>query len=289
MYAAIDVGTNSVRLLVANIMDDRINPLYRGLKTTRLGEGVGKQHFLLEIAMLRTVKALEEFMDTLKAFQVKKIRAVATSAVREATNSHELVKKIQSLGLRLDVISGEEEAWLSYYGATSMFKEFFHPFVIDIGGGSTELIYCSSGGQIFNTSIGAGAVRCTEEGWSKEQIKSAFAPALEKVIFIPTKNLVGVGGTITTLAAIDQKLLSYDPKLIQGYTLTLARIQAIWHELSVLPLEQRRLVPGLQPNRADIILAGIEILLTIMTQLKVDTITVSESDLLEGIIFELGK
>lgn len=286
MFAAIDVGTNSVRLLVAEAKNRKINYVYKDIKTTRLGEGIQQTGELQENAIKRTVDALEEFQEIIKKFKVTKICAVATSAARDAVNGDKLIKKALEKGLELEIISGEKEALLSFKGATSDRQGISHQLVVDIGGGSTEIIYALDD-KVISASTQAGAVRCTEGNWTEEQIKKALQPVLKRVISLPEKNLIGVGGTITSLAAIDQKLEFYNPAFVHGYKLNFDRVSNIRRELAFLNLEQRKQIKGLHPSRADIIVAGIDILLIIMSELNQDHLIVSEKDLLDGIIFEL--
>jgi exopolyphosphatase/guanosine-5'-triphosphate,3'-diphosphate pyrophosphatase len=288
LLGAIDVGTNSVRLLIAKVENNKLVYAYKGLKTTRLGEGSSSNGLLQENAINRTIHALVEFLRVAKGFQVDRIRSVATSAARKALNKDVLLKKALSIGLKLEIISGEEEAWLSFKGATSTNQEIPYPLIIDIGGGSTEIIY-SLEGEIITSSTQVGAVSCTEKKWSQAQIAEAILPALETIQPLPEKNLIGVGGTITTLAAIAQQLQIYQPALIQGYKLDFDTIKSIRQQLASLSIEQRRLVPGLQPERADIILAGIDILLSIMANLSKRYIYVSERGILDGIILEMAS
>jgi len=163
-----------------------------------------------------------------------------------------------------------------------------HQVVIDIGGGSTEIIY-SDKDEIVSTSIKAGAVRCTEDTWTEGQIKKAFQSVIERISSLSERMLIGVGGTITSLASIAQELTTYDYRLIQGFKLKFAKVKSIRNRLAQLPLAKRRQIPGLQPSRADIIVAGTDILLTLMSGLEEEQILVSERDLLDGIILELAE
>ena len=287
MFGAIDVGTNSVRLLIAECENNKINYVYKDLKTTRLGEGL-QSNVLQEKAIDRTVQALEDFLKILDQFKITKVRAIATSAAREAINGDTLVKKALSRGLKIEIISGEEEAWLSFRGATSAWPGVPHQVVIDIGGGSTEIIY-SDKDEIVSTSIKAGAVRCTEDTWTEGQIRKAFQSVIERISSLSERMLIGVGGTITSLASIAQELTTYDYRLIQGFKLKFAKVKSIRNRLAQLPLAKRRQIPGLQPSRADIIVAGTDILLTLMSGLEEEQILVSERDLLDGIILELAE
>lgn len=285
MLGAIDIGTNSVRLLIGQRINGQVKPIRRHLTTTRLGQGLGEKGLLQEEAVKRTLEALAHYAQILQEYGVEKYRVVATSAAREAVNKELLLQGARKVGLEVEIISGAEEARLSYTGAISIHRHLKTPVVLDIGGGSTELIFCRQG-QLHLSSIEVGAVRCTEDFWSEEDLHKALEPAFK---MLPKENfsLVGVGGTITTLAAIDQKLALYDPRYIQGYVLTKEAVKAIESHLSALSLTERRQVPGLRPERADIILAGIKILRVILDQLPVAEVLISESDILDGIILSL--
>ncbi|MDS1030265.1 Ppx/GppA family phosphatase [Bacillota bacterium LX-D] len=288
MYGAIDIGTNSVRLLIGHFSNEFI-PIYRDIKITRLGEGVQETNLLKKEAIERTLDAVACFYNVLNKYNVDGYRIVATSAARDADNKELLLAGAEGRGIKVEIISGHEEGWLSYAGAVSSHKHLTNPVVIDIGGGSTEIIYLDNQNDLQKTSINVGAVRCTEGNWNDGQIIAALKPVLEELKNLQPLNLIGVGGTITTLAAIFQKLDIYDPKKVQGFILRAENIQKILCFLQKLTIKELQKVPGLNPQRADIIVAGTKIIANILQEIQAVSITVSESDLLEGIIMELQK
>jgi exopolyphosphatase/guanosine-5'-triphosphate,3'-diphosphate pyrophosphatase len=284
-YAAVDIGTNSCRLLIA----EKAQPwqtLYRGLVTTRIGEGVDSQGKISPAAVERTIKGLQELQELITRFQVEKMRVVGTSALREAANREEFVKRVgRELNWQVDIISGEEEAQLSYLGVRSGLLLDKPPLVVDIGGGSTEFMIENS--FPWYISLPIGAVRAAEADWSDAQILSLLAPLDQKSI-TPDFPLVVVGGTATTLAAMQLKLSVYDSRLIHGQSLTIDQIQYWRDHLAAMSLEERQKVIGLQPQRADIIVPGIRILALIMDQLGYEEMLISESDILDGVIAQLS-
>ena len=288
--AAVDVGTNSTRLLICETKGaQRPSELARRLLTTRIGEQMGSDQKLKEKPMLRTIEALAGYSRLCGELGVDRVRVVATSAVRDAANSRffkELVR--EKVGWELDIITGEREALLSYSGAIKgLGIKSPGALVIDIGGGSTEFIW--NPGAIVSRSFNVGAVRMTEGGHSEEEIKGLLEPVLGLIADYDPTAVIGVGGTATTLAAMDQQLKVYDAGLIHGYRLSLPRVGKILRCLKSLPLEERKQLPGLQPERADIIIAGVTILKIILQELgRKDNqeIIVSETDLLHGLIYE---
>ncbi|MDI9449506.1 MAG: Ppx/GppA family phosphatase [Pelotomaculaceae bacterium] len=285
LIAAIDIGTNSTRLLVVQKTGAGWKELARKLAGTRLGEGI-RRGVLPPSAMERTAEAVGLFYREALSLGAQRVVAAATSAVRDASNRAEFLSLVKlKAGLPVRVLSGEEEARLSYRGVISGLDiEPDSTVVVDVGGGSTELIWMQAG-RLHLVSVKAGAVRLTGAG-GRCGPAATLGPALVQVKRSKAGNLVGVGGTVTTLAAIDQKLVEYDPRLVHGYTLTAGRIKEILSMLSSLDLADRRRVPGLQPERADIILAGVEIVLAVMEGLAVNRLVVSESDILMGLIQE---
>ncbi|NPV74479.1 MAG: Ppx/GppA family phosphatase [Pelotomaculum sp.] len=284
--AAIDIGTNSVRLLVAERDGDRLKAVEAGLATTRLGEGIGSG-MLLPQAMERTVDAVEGFCRTAMHLQAGRITVAATSAVRDALNRDEFVQMVrQRTGLKVRILSGEEEAALTYRGVLAGLPvEPRATAVVDVGGGSTELIWPREGGLRL-VSVNVGAVRMTEAGMDVRKAAALLKPFLEEIKGMPVKCLVGVGGTVTTLAAVDQELAVYDPVRVHGYCLTAPKIEKILAKLEEMTVEERRRVPGLQPERADIIVAGVAIVKAVMEGTGAGRMLVSEYDILYGLVLE---
>ena len=281
--AVIDIGTNSTRLLVAACEEGSVREvLHRDLRTTRLGEGIEERRLRPE-AVARTLRVLEEYLERARSFGAERVVAAATSAVRDAANKGEFLRAAREVGLEVEVLSGEEEAYYSYLGAClGLALEPRGLVVVDVGGGSTEFIW-EGGGSLFCRSVNAGAVRMTEGGYGEEAIGRVLEPVLRAVRAHAPRHLVGVGGTVTTCAAMVQKLKTYDPSLVHGFTLSLEQVEGLLALLSRTPLEERRRLPGLQPERADIIVAGVRIVRRIMLGLEMKDLQVSETDIMYGL------
>ncbi|MHB8172483.1 MAG: Ppx/GppA phosphatase family protein [Thermincolia bacterium] len=290
MLGAIDIGTNSTRLLIAEVKGKKIIPVFADLSTTRMGEGLIQTGQLSGPAKERTCGVLREYKAKMEELKVAPFRVVATSAVRDAGNRDEFLEQIlRETDIRVEVISGEEEAALSYTGVAGAVAVKDRYAVVDIGGGSTEFIWATSTGAMEAYSLQAGAVRMTESGAGIEEIGVLLQPVLTKIKREGITQLVGVGGTITTVAAIIQSLSVYDADKVQGFDINRGAAEAVLVKLQALTLEQRREVPGLQPQRADIICAGIAILAQILRGVDIHQIIASEADILYGIIDGLSR
>lgn len=290
--AVIDLGTNSTRLLVAEAAAGKsVKVLFADLVTTRLGEQIGSG-YLLKRAVDRTIPVLKRYLKTASCWRAERVAAVATSAVRGALNRVEFLEKVaRETGLEVRVLTGEEEAYYGYLGVKSGLPATVNPekaVVMDVGGGSTEFSW-QKDRHLFFRSVDVGAVRATEGRYAKDQIFSLLRPVLEEIRFISPGVLVGVGGTATTLAAMDLGLKVYDPLLVHGHLLRRDQVAGLLFVLENTPLEDRRRLPGLQPERADIIVAGVRIVLLALDGLALDTLLVSEADLMHGIALELSK
>lgn len=284
--AAIDVGSNSIRLLVADISDNKkIKPNITGLKTTRLGQGIIAGR-LLDTVMVRTVKAVQVFVEQAKQAGAEKIVLAATSAVRDAQNREDFITMVRdTLGYDLWVLSGDMEAQLSYLGVTGAFGDMRNAAVVDIGGGSTEFIWCQKESIRF-LSVKAGAVRMTESGYGSGQIRKVLDGVLTEIKKDNPIDVIGVGGTVTTLAAMALGMREYDPLKIHGFRLTFKKVCELYKKLVELPVEERKALLGLQPERADIIPAGTLILLRILEGIQKESLIVSEADILYGLILK---
>ena len=288
LYGALDLGTNSIRLLIAHLQNEKLNTVYTGLRTVRLGEGLVRSGLISEAARERAFQGLGDFIKVIKSYPQLKIGAVATSAIREASNGPDFLEEIKAkTGIDVQLISGEEEACLSYNGAIRAVDDVKNPMVIDIGGGSTEVIFNNCGKLEFYSQP-VGAVKCTENASTPQEILELLEDTMNKAKESNVKQMVGVGGTITTLAAINQNLKAYDPRLIQGYTLKVEDVSRLLFELAGMSIAERKKIPGLQPERADIIVSGTKILWVLMNYMDKSSITVSEADLLHGIIMDLA-
>jgi exopolyphosphatase / guanosine-5'-triphosphate,3'-diphosphate pyrophosphatase len=295
--AVVDCGTNSTRLLVrAGSVT-----LERRTVTTRLGRSTDRTHHLDPDGVSRTLEVLAEYRDLIEAQGARKMRAIATQAVREASDRDEFVARASEvLGNPLEVLPGEEEGRLGFVGATTGIDEAEGPFlVIDIGGGSTEL---SVGTTSFegSVSVRVGAVRLTEQQLhsdppAAEELSNAIALVdayLDDVIrempaVRDAATLLGMGGTITTVAAVEIGLTEYDRDVIHHFVVTRPAAEDVFRTLATERLADRVHNPGLQKDRADIIVGGCCVLLAIMRRLDFKELTVCETDLLDGVADEL--
>jgi len=289
--AVVDIGTNSIRLLISEISTGTIagpvhNVVVTGLVSTRLGEGIGKNAYLLRPAMERTFDALTGFRELTEQHGAERVIAAATSAVRDAANRQEFLELVRErTGWDVRVLSGLEEAEMSYLGVIHGLKKSVDaPVVIDIGGGSTEFIWPAAG-SVKCISLRLGAVRMTEQDAKISDIREILDETLSSIASAGGKNLIGVGGTITTLAAIDLQMAVYDRSRVHGYCLKKETIAGILRDLEGMTVRQRQQIPGLQPERADIVVAGARIALTAVEGLQTPGITVSETDIMYGLLY----
>ncbi|RKD20927.1 exopolyphosphatase / guanosine-5'-triphosphate,3'-diphosphate pyrophosphatase [Caminicella sporogenes DSM 14501] len=296
----IDIGTNSIRIIIAEIKNNKIINSRKELIMTRLGEGVGKTKKLSEKAIDRSIDALKVFKEIAIKEGISDIRAIATSAVRDAVNKEEFVKRArEEVKINIEVIDGDMEAQLGFKGVVHGIDKCDKDIlVIDIGGGSTEFIIGNINGIKFKTSLNVGAVRMTDKHIStdpisdiefenlKKDIKGIISKVLKAIREYDIKRIIGIGGTVTTLAAIDRKLEIYDSNLIHNYEIKIKKVEEMVDLFKRTNNEERKNLKGLQPKRADIILAGAVILYEILVSLGVDKITISDYDNLEGYIFE---
>jgi exopolyphosphatase / guanosine-5'-triphosphate,3'-diphosphate pyrophosphatase len=292
----VDIGTNSTRLLVAEVEGDALTELDRRTTVTRLGEGLEASGRLSDAAMARVSEALAGYREALDEHGAARVVAVATSAMRDAANGPDFRDEIERrFGVVARTISGDEEARLTFLGATAGRDAGAATLVIDIGGGSTEFVVGHPGGDPeFHISTRMGSVRHTERHLHSDPPTAdelaALAEDARAIVEtdVPTDVRAGVeagiavAGTATSLAAIDQELDPYDPERVHGYRLTTASCERLLGRLAELTVEQRREVPGLHPDRAPTIVAGAGILLESMRACGLDEIEVSENDILHG-------
>lgn len=302
--ASIDIGSNTLRLL---ILEGGDNGDFREVATdraiTRLGEGMDTQKRLLEHRIQATIDVLRRFLDTCRNYGEMPVRAVATSAVREASNRDEFVRRVRAeTGINIEVIPWEEEARLTLEGVFWKIPDSGKPtLTFDIGGGSTEFIL--SRGRQFVASSGTllGVVRLTEKFITRHPIDPGEFHSLENHIraelqavkkalaeFKPLM-LIGTAGTVTTVAALAQNLFPYDPLKIHNTLLKKERIQALLDELKAKTLEERLRLKALERGREDVIIAGMAIILETMRVFECEILTVSEYSLREGILLKTLK
>jgi exopolyphosphatase/guanosine-5'-triphosphate,3'-diphosphate pyrophosphatase len=289
--AAVDLGTNTTRLLVADVAEDRVkNELHRESRITRLGEGVDARHRLLPAPVARVRNALADYRRILESLGAERTLAIATSAVREAENGEAFLGEVEwSYGFATRLLSGDDEALLTRRGVASGRELQPGTLVIDIGGGSTEL---SLDG--FQVSLELGAVRHTERFLSsdppsadelarcRDAVRALLAKRVPGEIRAAAAAAVGVAGTVTTLAALDLGLQRYDRERVDGHRLAAASARTQLERLAALPLAERRKVPSLEPERAPVIVSGGVILTEILDSFGLDAIAASEHDILDG-------
>ena len=301
--AVVDIGTNTTRLLVADVEDGRVHELERLTKVTRLGQGVDSTGRLADAAIERVTDRLNDYKAVIDELKPERTVALATSATRDAENGDEFRQLLHDrFALDARIIPGEEEARLTFLGATSHRPAGAGPFVvIDIGGGSTEYVVGQAReAPTFRVSTQAGSVRQTERHLHgdppgdeeltalRAAIRSIIEDAIPAEVRESISGAIAVAGTATSLAAIDQRLDPYDPEKVDGYGLSRDATERMLGELAAVPLEERREVPGLHPDRAPTIVAGAAILLESMLLFGLDQVEVSEADILHGAALDLA-
>jgi exopolyphosphatase/guanosine-5'-triphosphate,3'-diphosphate pyrophosphatase len=270
--AALDQGTNTTRLLVADVEGGALREVVRRSTITRLGEGVDRRKRLLPLPIARVRNVLGEYRRELESLGAERALLVATSAVRDAENGEAFLGEIEwSYGFATELLTGEEEARLTYRGVG-----VDDALVLDVGGGSTELVTAESA-----LSVELGSVRMSERFGEDVDAIAAHAQELLPRDLHPER-VIGVAATITTLAALDLGLPDYDRERVHGHTLTFDAVQEQLARLAALPLEERRRVPALEPERAPVIVAGATIVREAMRALDVENLEVSERDILDG-------
>jgi exopolyphosphatase / guanosine-5'-triphosphate,3'-diphosphate pyrophosphatase len=287
--AAVDLGTNTTRLLVADVDDGRIDEVHRETRITRLGEGVDARGRLLPVPIARVRNALTDYRRTLERLGAERTLAVATSAVRDAENGEAFLGEVEwSYGFATRLVSGDEEAELTRRGVDPKPGTL----VVDIGGGSTELIV-----DDFHASLDIGAVRYTErfmhtdppDPHELDECTRAAHAILEERAQVKAERAIGVAGTVTTLAALDLGLERYDRERVHAHRLTTAGARMQLDRLAKLPLLERRELPAIEPERAPVIVAGAVILVSILDHFGLDEIEVSERDILDGIVLAAAE
>jgi exopolyphosphatase / guanosine-5'-triphosphate,3'-diphosphate pyrophosphatase len=302
---AIDIGTNSVRLLVADVdgagADAALTTLDRRMHITRLGQGVDEARHLRSDAIERTLEVLREYRGELDELGVKRARATATSAARDADNGADFFGPATDvLGFEPELIPGNEEARLSFLGATAQLSEPSPYLVVDIGGGSTEFVVGTREPEGL-ISVDTGSVRLTEQYLTSDPPEPEELSAAQSVVrdhladverAVPAvreaATLVGLAGTITTVAAIELGLPEYDSDKIHHFRLTKAAAEDVFRTLATENAEERRHNPGLDPGRVDVIVGGAIVLVMVMRTFGFDEMLVSEADILDGVVRSLA-
>jgi exopolyphosphatase/guanosine-5'-triphosphate,3'-diphosphate pyrophosphatase len=293
--AVIDIGTNSTRLLIADVEAGSVDEIYRESRVTRLGRGVDYSGQLSAEGIEAVCSAIADYMPLISEEEAREVMVIATSAVRDAENGSAFVAELRErFELSCQVIDGDQEANLTYLGTSSGRNPDENLLVVDIGGGSTEMVVGRGREPLFHTSLQAGVVRHTERILTGDPPSSAELEALAKDIgklvnaslegvkLPPIDRAIAVAGTPSSLAAIDLELEPYDPKAVEGHRLPLRTVQWWLSRLASMPLEERKQVPGLHPDRAQPIVAGVVILIEIMRNFDLLEVEVSEHDILYG-------
>lgn len=306
--AAIDCGTNSIRLLIAEGADGRLRDLERQMRIVRLGQGVDSRGEFAEEALERTFAAVDEYAGLIKAHGVRQVRFVATSATRDAGNRDVFVAGVRArLGVEPDVVPGTEEAALSFAGAASVLPNLgAEPvLVVDLGGGSTEFVIGTANGVSAAKSVDMGCVRFTERylrsdpptpseiAAARVEAERIIATVAAELPLTCVRRVVGVAGTVTTVTAHALELPSYQPEAINGAVLGLDRLETAASSLLAMDRQHRAALPYLHPGRVDVIGAGALLWQTILRELerlsagRITEATTSEHDILDGIALGL--
>jgi exopolyphosphatase/guanosine-5'-triphosphate,3'-diphosphate pyrophosphatase len=294
--AVIDIGTNSTRLLLGEVHDTRVEQLERRSTVTRLGQGVDSSGRLADEAMKRVFDVLAEYKQAIDEHGATKVVVLATSAVRDSDNGDDFRAAVKErFGFELRTISGDEEARITFLGATSAREDGDEPtLVIDIGGGSTEVVTGRDGEVEAHVSLQLGVVRHSERHLHSDppahhelealadDVRATLAGGLPESVRSGVEAGIAVAGTPTSCAAIAQELDPYDPARVEGYVLDLGVLEMQLALLAELPLERRRKLRGLHPDRAPTIVAGVEILIEALRSTGLSRITASERDILHG-------
>jgi exopolyphosphatase/guanosine-5'-triphosphate,3'-diphosphate pyrophosphatase len=293
--AVVDLGSNSTRLLVADVEDGGVREVVRRTRITRLGEGVDGRGRLLPLPITRVRNVLSDYRREAEQLGAAPTLALATSAVRDAENGEAFLGEIEwSYGFVTRLLSGHEEALLAFRGATVDRELKGETLLVDIGGGSMELVAGGAAGVDFHDSLDLGCVRLTERFLPSDPptageleatagaVRSLLAERVPDELRRRAREAIGVAGTITALAALDLELVEYDPARVHGHRLSRAAIERQLTRLAELPLRDRRAVPGLEPERAPVMVAGAVVLLETLAFFALDQIEASERDMLDG-------
>ncbi len=297
-FAAIDVGTNTVLMLVAEMTPDgQLRKLAEFSRITRLGRGVDATGHLDPASALATLDTIAEFVEQAHTLGAEKIVSAATAALRDASDGADFIARVKArTGLELDVISGETEAQLAYISSVKGLKLDLasNLLIVDIGGGSTELVRAQPGGTIDYVSLQIGSVRMTERIIKSDpphtreavELRVAIDEALAtlKWNFQPDV-MVGIAGTVTTVCAVALELAQYDPARVHGHALTQEEVLQVIAKLGHVPLEERKRIAGVEPGRADVIFAGAAILERIMSHFKMKQVIVSDQGVRWGLLW----
>jgi exopolyphosphatase / guanosine-5'-triphosphate,3'-diphosphate pyrophosphatase len=293
--AVVDIGTNSTRMLIADVAGAGVEEVERRTTVTNMGRGVDHTRRICSEAIEDVCRAVGDYKARYEEMGAERVMSIATSAVRDAANGDACIAELRErFALDARLLTGEEEAHLTYLGATAQRPAEDPTLVFDIGGGSTELIVGTRTDVDFHTSLQAGTIRQSERHLTSDppdpheledlasDVRNLIAGAVGSQPDGHPAHAIAVAGTPTSLAAIDQELEPYDSERVHGYRLGMQRVQRMLSRLASLPLAERLRVPGLHPGRAPTIVAGTVILVQVMRAFGMDEIEVSERDILHG-------
>ena len=290
-----DIGTNSTRLLVADVESGRIHDLERATRITRLGEGVDNRRRLLPVPIARVRNVLSDYRRQLEALGAERALAIATSAIRDAENGEAFLGEVEwSYGFATRLLTGHDEAMMMFRGVTSERTLDDGTVIVDIGGGSTELVAGGPDGVYWHDSLDIGSVRLTErflasDPPSEEELQSCatavralLAERVPDEIRRATRSAVGVAGTITSIAALALGLEEYDRDRVHGFQLGADALDEQFHRLAAVPVAERRTLKPLEPDRAPVIVGGAVIARETLAFFELDRMEISERDILDG-------
>jgi exopolyphosphatase/guanosine-5'-triphosphate,3'-diphosphate pyrophosphatase len=286
--AAVDLGTNSTRLLVADVAGGRVDEVVRRLTITRLGEGVDADGRLRSSAIGRVTACLAAYAREADDLGAERRLAIATSAIRDAANGADFLREVDSRhGFATRLLSGEEEADLMFRGVSSDRSVDDGVLLVDIGGGSTELVLGGPGGVAAAESLQIGCVRLTErflhgDPPSRDELAACARYARSVLPALRPSSAIGVAGTVTTLAALDLGLAAYDPARIHRHRISRTAVREQLDRLAGMTLADRERIPGVEPGRAAVIVAGAVILAEVLAAFALEEIEASERDILHG-------
>ena len=297
--ATVDIGTNSMRLLIADYENNEIFNRKKYVEVTRIGKGVDEKGMISGEAINLNSSVLEKFISLAKSKRCEKIRIIGTSALRDSKNSDEFIKKAyEKTGVNIEIISGEMEANLGFLGIKSILDEKKYTLTIDIGGGSTEFILGNRDGElVFSKSENIGVVRLTERFLKLDipsdieiiemdkYIETVIGDTIDVLKRYDIGKFIGIGGTATSISSMIQKMEIYCSDKIHNSKIYYDELLEIYKNLKKMTLEEKKMIVGLQAKRADVIFTGVCIMKKIMSMLDIEYVTVSEYDNLEGMIY----
>ena len=297
--ATVDIGTNSMRLLIADYENNKIFNRKKYVEVTRIGRGVDEKGMISGEAINLNSSVLEKFISLAKSKRCEKIRVIGTSALRDSKNSDEFIKKAyEKTGVNIEIISGEMEANLGFLGIKSILDEKKYTLTIDIGGGSTEFILGNRDGElVFSKSENIGVVRLTERFLKLDipsdieiiemdkYIETVIGDTIDVLKRYDIGKFIGIGGTATSISSMIQKMEIYCSDKIHNSKIYYDELVEIYKNLKKMTLEEKKMIVGLQAKRADVIFTGVCIMKKIMSMLDIEYVTVSEYDNLEGMIY----